>query len=115
MPKWSNSRPGCTLKPPIAVRSRRWAESGMASPLKPRRRRGRIASALLAVDAWLDSSLYEIGFKAREFWEAATIFSRRFRVNGWRRGIIELLSEGFTMGAGGIVVLLALALPAFQI
>lgn len=87
----------------------------MASPSKPRKRRGRIASAALAVDAWLDSSLYEISFKAREFWEAATIFSRRFRVHGWRRAIIEVLSEGFTMGAGGFVVLLALAMPAFDI
>lgn len=90
-------------------------KSGMASPSKPRKRRGRIASAALAVDAWLDSSLYEISFKAREFWEAATIFSRRFRVHGWRRAIIEVLSEGFTMGAGGFVVLLALAMPAFDI
>ncbi|TIO72712.1 MAG: penicillin-binding protein 1A [Mesorhizobium sp.] len=87
----------------------------MASPSKPRKRRGRIASAALAVDAWLDSSLYEIGFKAREFWEAATIFFRRFRLHGWRRAIIEVLSEGFTMGAGGFVVLLALAMPAFDI
>ncbi|MDX8517051.1 transglycosylase domain-containing protein [Mesorhizobium dulcispinae] len=87
----------------------------MASPSKPRERRGRIASAALAVDAWLDSSLYEIGFKARQFWEAATIFSRRFRLHGWRRAIIEVLSEGFTMGAGGFVVLLALAMPAFEI
>ncbi|TIV09590.1 MAG: penicillin-binding protein, partial [Mesorhizobium sp.] len=78
----------------------------MDNPSKPRRRRGRIASALLAVDAWLDTSLYEIGFKAREFWEAATIFSRRFRVQGWRRAIVEVLSEGFTMGASGFVVLL---------
>ena len=88
----------------------------MASPLERRpRRRGPIAAALLAVDAWIDSSLYEIGFKAGQFWESATIFSRRFRVTGWRRGIIEVLSEGFTMGAGGFVVLLALAMPAFQI
>ncbi len=88
----------------------------MASPLERRpRRRGPIAAALLAVDAWIDSSLYEIGFKAGQFWETATIFSRRFRVKGWRRGIVEVLSEGFTMGAGGIVVLLALAMPAFQI
>ncbi|CDX41719.1 1A family penicillin-binding protein [Mesorhizobium sp. SOD10] len=87
----------------------------MGSPSKPRKRRGRIASAALAIDAWLDSSLYEISFKAREFWEAATIFSRRFRVRGWRRAIIEVLSEGFTMGAGGFVVLLALAMPAFDI
>ncbi|TJW42965.1 MAG: penicillin-binding protein, partial [Mesorhizobium sp.] len=83
--------------------------------LKPRKRRGPIAATLLAVDAWLDSSLYEIGFRARQFWEAATIFFRRFRVTGWRRGLVELLSESFTLGAGGIVVLLALALPAFQI
>ncbi|MES0131746.1 penicillin-binding protein 1A [Mesorhizobium sp. M0029] len=88
----------------------------MASPFERRpRRRGPIAAALLAVDAWIDSSLYEIGFKAGQFWESATIFSRRFRVTGWRRGIIEVLSEGFTMGAGGVVVLLALAMPAFQI
>ncbi|CAN7374573.1 transglycosylase domain-containing protein [Mesorhizobium caraganae] len=88
----------------------------MASPLERRpRRRGPIAAALLAVDAWIDSSLYEIGFKTGQFWESATIFSRRFRVTGWRRGIIEVLSEGFTMGAGGFVVLLALAMPAFQI
>ncbi|WP_421913831.1 transglycosylase domain-containing protein [Mesorhizobium sp.] len=85
----------------------------MASP-EPRKRRGPIAAWLLGLDAWLDSSLYEIGFKARQFWEAATIFSRRFRLTGWRRGIIELLSEGFTLGAGGIVVMLALAMPAFQ-
>ncbi|PDQ20707.1 penicillin-binding protein [Mesorhizobium sanjuanii] len=86
----------------------------MTNPLEPRKRRGPIAARLLAVDAWLDSSLYEIGFKARQFWEAATIFFRRFRVTGWRRGTIELLSEGFTLGAGGIVVMLALAMPAFQ-
>ncbi|MBZ9702567.1 MULTISPECIES: transglycosylase domain-containing protein [unclassified Mesorhizobium] len=85
----------------------------MVSP-EPRKRRGAIAARLLALDAWIDSSLYEIGFKARQFWEGATIFSRRFRVNGWRRGIVELLSEGFTLGAGGIVVMLALAIPAFQ-
>jgi len=85
----------------------------MAS-LEPRRRRGPIAAWLLALDAWLDTTLYEIGFKARQFWESATIFSRRFRLTGWRRGIIELLSEGFTLGAGGIVVMLALAMPAFQ-
>ncbi|MBZ9795774.1 transglycosylase domain-containing protein [Mesorhizobium sp. ES1-4] len=85
----------------------------MVNP-EPRKRRGPIASRLLALDAWLDSSLYEIGFKARQFWEAATIFSRRFRLKGWRRGFIELLSEGFTLGAGGMVVMLALAIPAFQ-
>jgi len=86
----------------------------MVSPLEPKKKRGRIAAFLLAIDAWLDSTLYEVGFKAREFWEAATVFFRRFRVKGWRRGIIEILSEGFTLGTGGAVVMLALAMPAFQ-
>ncbi len=85
----------------------------MSSPA-PRKRRGPIAARLLALDAWIDSTLYEIGFKAGQFWESATIFFRRFRVKGWRRGIIELLSEGFTLGAGGSVLMLALAMPAFQ-
>ncbi len=86
----------------------------MSEPFEPNRRRGPVAAWLLAIDAWLDSSLYEIGFAAREFWESATIFFRRFRVKGWRRWLFELAGEGFTMGAAGSVVLLALALPAFQ-
>lgn len=86
----------------------------MTNPVEQHRKRGRIAAFLLGIDAWLDSSLYEAGFKAREFWERATIFFRRFRVSGWRRGVIEILSESFTMGAGGSVLMLALAMPAFQ-
>ncbi|MEJ6781365.1 transglycosylase domain-containing protein [Aminobacter sp. Piv2-1] len=86
----------------------------MESPLEPRKRRGRLAAGLLAIDAWLDSSLYELRFRAQQFWENATVFFRRFRVKGWRRGIIELLSEAFTLGAGGSVVMLALAMPAFE-
>ncbi|GHD06441.1 penicillin-binding protein [Tianweitania populi] len=69
---------------------------------------------MLATDAWLDSSLYEARFQFGRAWENITIFSRRFRVRGWRRGLVELASEGFTMGAVGTVILLALAMPAFQ-
>ena len=43
------------------------------------------------------------------------MFMDRFHVGGWRRWVfVEPLSEGATMGAGGLVVLLALALPAFR-
>ncbi|MGB3391701.1 MAG: penicillin-binding protein 1A [Pseudaminobacter sp.] len=86
----------------------------MEDPFEPRKSKSPKAGRLLAIDAWIDSSLYEAGFKARETWETLTIFFRRFRVSGWRRAVIELLSEGFTMGAAGSVVLLALALPAFD-
>ncbi|HEY4193865.1 MAG TPA: penicillin-binding protein 1A [Mesorhizobium sp.] len=86
----------------------------MVDPAEKQKKRGALAAFLLSLDARLDSALYETGFKAREFWEAATIFFRRFRVTGWRRGIVEILSEAFTIGAGGSVIMLALALPAFQ-
>jgi penicillin-binding protein 1A len=86
----------------------------MTDPKQEHKKRGAIAAFLLAVDAWLDSSLYETGFKARQTWESLTIFFRRFRVSGWRRGTVEILSEAFTLGAAGSVVMLALAMPAFE-
>jgi penicillin-binding protein 1A len=87
----------------------------MENPFEQRKaRKGPRATRLLEIDAWIDSTLYEGGFKAREIWENLTIFFRRFRVSGWRRAVIELLSEGATMGAAGSVIMLALALPAFD-
>ncbi|WP_394890868.1 transglycosylase domain-containing protein [Mesorhizobium sp. AaZ16] len=86
----------------------------MDDPYKPKKSTSPRAGRLLAIDAWIDTTLYEAGFAAREFWENLTIFFRRFRVSGWRRGLVELLSEGFTLGAAGSVVMLALALPAFE-
>jgi penicillin-binding protein 1A len=86
----------------------------MQSEEKPVKRRSRLAARLLAADAWLDSSLYELRFKAGEWWETLTILSRRFRVTGWRRAVFELLGEGLTLGTAGSVVMLALALPAFE-
>ena len=86
----------------------------MDNPFEPRKSRAPRAGKLLALDAWIDSSLYEARFKASEAWETATIFFRRFRVSGWRRGVVELFSEGFTMAASGSVVMLALAMPAFE-
>ncbi|TKT81220.1 penicillin-binding protein 1A [Aquamicrobium sp. LC103] len=83
-------------------------------PVKERKSKGPRATVLLDLDAWIDSSLYEAGFKLREFWENVTIFSRRFRVSGWRRAFFEVASEGFTFAAAGSVVMLALAMPAFE-
>lgn len=72
------------------------------------------AGRLLALDAWVDSSFYNVAFRVSQAWESLTIFSRRFRVEGWKRGIVELAGEGLTLGAAGSVVVLALAIPAFQ-
>jgi penicillin-binding protein 1A len=68
----------------------------------------------MAIDSWIDSTLYDAGFKASEIWENLTIFFRRFRYTGWKRAAFELLGEGFTLGAAGSVVMLALAMPAFE-
>ncbi len=78
------------------------------SPRRPR------AGRLLAIDAWINSTLYEAGFRLSEAWENLTIFFRRFRLTGWRRALAELASEGVTLGAAGSVVMLALAMPAFE-
>ena len=86
----------------------------MDNPEKRRKSRAPRATRLLAVDAWIDSSLYEAGFKARETWENITIFFRRFRVTGWRRGVVEIASEGFTWGTVGAIAMVALAMPAFE-
>ena len=86
----------------------------MESPVEKRKPKAPRATWLLDLDAWIDSSFYNLRFWLSALWERLPIFSRRFRVSGWKRGAIEVLSEGFTMGAAGTVVMLALAIPAFQ-
>jgi penicillin-binding protein 1A len=78
-----------------------------------RRRRRRLR--LIEVDAWIDTSLFRAGrFLAVRF-EAISLFMRRkFRVTGWRRGVAEIVGDGLTLGTIGAVLMLALALPAFD-
>ena len=71
-------------------------------------------SRLIGLDAWLDSGLYQIGNRLSDWWEDLTIFSRRFRVRGFRRLVVEIADEGLTLGAIGSVLLVFLALPAFE-
>ncbi len=86
----------------------------MEEPLQASKSKSPRAGRLLAIDAWIDSTVYEAGFRAGEIWETLTIFFRRFRVTGWRRAATEFLSEGVTLGAAGSVLMLALAMPAFE-
>jgi penicillin-binding protein 1A len=75
----------------------------------------RLQRFLLDSDARFDNFIFQTGRWAREVWERFSMFMDRFHVGGWRRWIfVEPLSEAATMGAGGFVVLLALALPAFR-
>ncbi|MGH0213896.1 transglycosylase domain-containing protein [Sinorhizobium meliloti] len=68
----------------------------------------------LRIDSWIDSTVWSAGFRLGEWWEDTTIFFRRFRVRGWKRAFFEVLGEGMTLGAAGSVLMLALALPAFE-
>ncbi len=77
---------------------------------KPRFRR-----FLLDSDARFDNFLFQTGRWARELYERFSMFMDRFHTGGWRRWVfVEPLSEGATMAAGGLVLMLALALPAFR-
>lgn len=76
---------------------------------------GRLGRFLLDVDARFDNFLFQTGRWARELWERFSMVMDRFHVGGWRRWLfVEPASEAATMGAGGLVLMLALALPAFR-
>ncbi len=77
---------------------------------RPRKR----SNILLRLDSWIDSTLWSTFADAGETWEEITVFFRRFRVRGFRKLVFEILGEGMTLGVAGSVLMLALALPAFQ-
>ena len=69
---------------------------------------------LLEIDSWIDSAMYRFFTSGSETWENLVIFFQRFRATGFKRLLVEVADEGLTLGLGGLVVLLALALPAFD-
>ena len=77
---------------------------------RPRKR----SNILLRIDSWIDSSIWNAGFRVGEIWEEITIFFRRFRTRGVWKAVFEIAGEGMNAGTAGFVLLLALALPAFE-
>ena len=77
---------------------------------KPRKGR----KLLLRLDSWIDSSIWNAGSDLSEKWEVANIFFRRFRVRGGKKVLFEIMGEAMTLGTAGAIVLLMLALPAFD-
>lgn len=69
---------------------------------------------LLDFDSWIDSSLYSLFSSGSETWESLTIFFRRFKATGFSRVFVEIADEGFTLALLGSIVMLSLALPAFE-
>jgi penicillin-binding protein 1A len=70
---------------------------------------------LLDLDSRLDSTVFLTARWLREYFERFSAFMDRFHVAGWRRwAVVEPLSEAATLGLGGMMVMLALAIPAFR-
>lgn len=75
----------------------------------------RIRNFFLDLDARIDSSLFSSARGIRELYERYSTFMDRFYVGRWKRWVfIEPLSEAATIGLGGMVLMLILAIPAFR-
>jgi penicillin-binding protein 1A len=82
--------------------------------LPPETARQKFRRAMLALDAWVDFSVFRSAAGLRESYERFSTFMDRFHVAGWRRWGVEFASEGATLGLAGGVLMVALATSAFQ-
>jgi penicillin-binding protein 1A len=73
----------------------------------------RIGWFFLALDAWVNTCLYQSHQTLRDRYESYVTAMDRFHVAGWRRVCVELACEGLTLGVAGSIVMLILAMPAF--
>lgn len=75
----------------------------------------KVRNFFLDLDARIDSSLFSSAKGLRELYERYSTFMDRFYVGRWKRWVfIEPLSEAATLGLGGLIVMLILAIPAFR-
>ncbi len=82
----------------------------------PRRDLGRrLRNAALAADAWLDTTIWKTIDGVAAGYRRLTVAMRAFRVRGVARGFFEVAGDGLTLGTGGLVAMLALAIPALEI
>jgi penicillin-binding protein 1A len=75
----------------------------------------RISIGLLALDSWIDSSIYNSGQSTKESFESFAMYMDRFHVAGAKRLAVELACEALTIGCAAGIFALALAYPAFQL
>ena len=75
----------------------------------------RLRRAMLALDAGFDSLVFQGGRGALRAYADFAVVMERFGVSGWRRWAVELCCEGLTLGLGGAILAVALAIPAFRL
>lgn len=85
----------------------------MQDPFYSRKKRPK-KTHFLELDAWLDSSLYDFFQSLGRGYTRFQDFMSIFHVSGIKRLFAEILSDGLSFGAIGAVLMLALALPAFD-
>jgi penicillin-binding protein 1A len=73
-----------------------------------------IGRTFLAIDAFIDSSLYNARRRAIAAYASYSTFLDRFYVSGLGKLGIEIACEGLTLGLAGALLALALAVPAFH-
>jgi penicillin-binding protein 1A len=73
-----------------------------------------IGRGFLALDAFIDSSLYSGKRRAIAAYAAYSAFMDRFYVSGVAKFAVEIACEGLTLGLAGLLLALTLALPAFR-
>jgi penicillin-binding protein 1A len=66
---------------------------------------------MLDSDARIDSAVFQSGRWLGDKYERYSAFMDRFHVSGWRRAGVEFASEGATIGAAGLMLMMALASP----
>ena len=69
----------------------------------------------LAIDSWIDSSLFGSWEGIKDRWADLTAFNQRFHLGGIARLGNELASEAVSIGAIGLALMLGLAQPAFDV
>ncbi len=69
----------------------------------------------LKIDSWIDAGLYGAWTGFRDWWSGYSSFFGRFEIKGFWRACNELACEGLTLSVAGLLVVLAFALPAFEI
>ncbi|MCL2713922.1 MAG: PBP1A family penicillin-binding protein [Alphaproteobacteria bacterium] len=75
----------------------------------------RLDNFWLDLDARFDSALFSSWSGLRELYRRYSSFMDRFYVSGWKRWVlVEPASEAATLGLGGLVLVLALAIPAIH-
>jgi penicillin-binding protein 1A len=75
---------------------------------------GPVRQFFLDLDARLNAALYAFWAWLRGLWDDYSTFMDRFHVSGFRRFAVEGMSEAATLGTCGAVLMLALAIPAFN-